>query len=190
MGRKWADGADGIGGEGMKIKQSTFYAFRILYRLDKGKNRVVTSKEIAEKEEYSWGMILKILRVMRQNGIVCAHQGRGEAGGGFSLKKKIEKITFLEIVRIMESVDLCANLDEASREKETQMFLTCSRMNEALETLFSQYTVRDLFEPGEAGCILDVAGGNKADHQCTVPLKNINPINPEPEPVLPMQGTG
>jgi len=172
----------------MKIKQSTFYAFRILYRIDKGKNRVVTSKEIAEKEGYSPGMILKILRVMGQNGIVCAHQGRGEAGGGFSLEKSIDEITFLEIVRIMEGVNICVNLDEASCEKETQMFVTCSRMNEALEALLSQYTVRDLFESGETGSLLDIPGGNRAGCQRPVPLNNINPINPEP--VLPMQGTG
>ena len=172
----------------MKIKQSTFYAFRILYRIDQGKNRVVTSKEIAEKEGYSPGMILKILRVMGQKGIVRAHQGRGEAGGGFSLEKSIDEITFLEIVKTMEDVDLCANLDETSREKETQMFLTCSQMNEALEALLSQYTVRDLFESGEAGCLLDIPRGNRAGCQCPVPLKNSNPINPEP--VLSMQGTG
>jgi len=146
----------------MKIKQSTFYAFRILYRIDKGKNRVVTSKEIAEKEGYSPGMILKILRVMGQSGIVRAHQGRGEAGGGFSLEKSIDEITFLEIVRIMEGVDLCANLDETSREKETQMFLTCSQMNEELESMLSRYTVRNLFESDKAGRLLDTDGGMKA----------------------------
>ena len=172
----------------MKIKQSTFYAFRILYRIDKGKDRVVTSKEIAEKEGYSPGMILKILRVMGQNGIVRAHQGRGEAGGGFSLEKSIDEITFLEIIRIMEGVDLSANLDATSREKETRMFLTCIRMNEELELLLSQYTVRDLFESGEAGRLLDAPGGNRPGCQRTVPLNNSNPI--DPEPVLPMQGTG
>jgi len=139
----------------MKIKQSTFYAFRILYRLYKGKGRVVTSREVAEKEELSPGVILKILRIMGQNGIVCAHQGRGEAGGGFSLEKNIDEITFLEIVKIMEGVDLCANMDAASRQKEMQMFWTSSRINEELEKLLSNYTARDLFEPDKAGSLLD-----------------------------------
>ena len=139
----------------MKIKQSTFYAFRILYRLYKGKGRVVTSREVAEKEELSPGVILKILRIMGENGIVCAHQGRGEAGGGFSLEKNIDEITFLEIVKIMEGVDLCANMDAASRQKEMQMFWTSSRINEELEKLLSNYTARDLFEPDKAGSLLD-----------------------------------
>jgi len=173
----------------MKIKQSTFYAFRILYRIDnRRKNRVVTSKEIAEKEAYSQGMTLKILRVMSQNGIVRAHQGRGKAGGGFSLEKSIDEITFLEVIRMMEGVDLSANLDEASCKKETPMFLICSRMNEELEVLLSKYTVRDLFESDQSGHLLDTDGGNRVGCQRTVPLKNINPINPAS--VLPMQVTG
>jgi len=155
----------------MKINQSTFYAFRILYRLDEGEGRVVTSKEIAEKEGYSTGMILKLLRIMGQEGIVYAHQGRGEAGGGFTLEKSIDEITFLELVRIMEGVDLCANIDAASRQKETRMFLTCSRLNEELKELLSQYTVRDLFESEEIGSLLDTGGGNRVGCPREHPLK-------------------
>jgi len=59
-----------IGGKDVKINQSTFYALKILYRLDEVKDRVVTSMEIAEKENYSAGMILKLLRKMGQDGIV------------------------------------------------------------------------------------------------------------------------
>jgi len=59
-----------IRGGDVKISQSTFYALRILYRLDEMKGRVVTSREIAEKEYYSVGMILKLLRNMGQDGIV------------------------------------------------------------------------------------------------------------------------
>ena len=130
----------------MKIKQSTFYAFRIIYRLDEAGSRVVTSREIAEKEDYSAGMVLKLLCAMRKGGLVSAHQGRGQASGGFTLEKEIDEITILEIVRIMEGVDICANLDETLRQKGTQMSLICSRMNEALAELLSRYTVRDLFE--------------------------------------------
>ena len=41
----------------------------------------------------------------------------------------------------MEGVDICANLDAAFRQKETQMFLIFSRVNEELEELLSKYTV-------------------------------------------------
>lgn len=140
----------------MKIKQSTFYTFRILRNLDKEKDRVLTSKEIGEIEGLSPGVILKLLRVMGQGGIVCAHQGRGDkGGGGFSLTKSIDEITVLEVLKTMEGVDICTNLDAVSRKKETQMFRTFNQLNEELEELLSKYTVRDLFESDAAGSLLD-----------------------------------
>lgn len=63
----------------MKIKQSTFDAIRILCRIHKEQNDVVTSREIAEKEELSPGVTLKILRDLSHTGMVHAHQGRGRA---------------------------------------------------------------------------------------------------------------
>jgi len=45
----------------MNIKQTTLDAFRIIGRLHKTQDRVVTSREIAEKEELSQGVILRIL---------------------------------------------------------------------------------------------------------------------------------
>lgn len=140
----------------MKIKKSTFYAFRILHRIDKGKGRVITSKEIAEKEELSQGVTLKILRVMEQAGIVRAHQGRGDGcGGGFSLLESIDKITVLDMLKILEGTNICTNIDTKSGQNETQMFWVCSKINEELEAMLSKYTVRNLFESDEAGSLLD-----------------------------------
>jgi len=155
----------------MKIKQSTFYAFRIMYRLDEAGSRVVTSREIAEKEDYSAGMVLKLLCALKKGGLVSAHQGRGQASGGFRLEKDIDEITILEIVRIMEGVDICANFDETLRQKGTQMTLICSRLNEELAELLSSYTVRDLFEFDRTGDHLDTGGGKKVGRQRTDPLK-------------------
>jgi len=138
---------------------------------------VVTSKEIAEKEGFSAGVILKVLRVLGQSGIVCAHQGRGEASGGFTLEKSIDKITVLEVVKTMEGVDICENLDAVSRQKEMQMFLICSRMNEKLEKLLSKYTIRDLFGFDEAGYRMDKQD-DLSVHDSPEYIKPINPGYP------------
>lgn len=135
----------------MKINQSTFFAFRILYRLYQGKDRMVTSKEIAEMEELSQGVVLKILQKLSRVGICYVQQGRGAVCGGFTLAKSIDEITVFEILKTMEGVDICINLDAAYRKKEKQMFLVCSRMNDELEELLSKYTVRSLFESDKAG---------------------------------------
>lgn len=131
----------------MKIKQSTFHALRILYRIHREEERVITSKEIAETEEISQGVIIKIARVLVQDGMLCAHQGRGQICGGFSLQKSIDEITMAEVMKVMEGIDICSKLDEISRKKGTLLFQACSQMNTDLEELFSKYTIRDLFEP-------------------------------------------
>lgn len=133
----------------MKIKQSTFYAFRILCRLDKEKNRVVTSKTIAEEEALSQGMTLKILQIMGHGGIVYSHQGRDEISGGFSLAKSIDNITVFDVVRVLEGADICENLDRAFDSKEEQIFSQCSQINEEVEKLLSKYTIRSLFNNDE-----------------------------------------
>lgn len=133
----------------MKVKQTTFYAMRILYRIHKEEERTVTSKEIAEKEKISQGVTLKLLRELANAGIVRACQGRGKICGGFLLAKSIDDITMLEIVKIFEGVDVSANLARVPQEKGKLLFQVCEKLNLDLEKLFSEYTIRSLFEAGE-----------------------------------------
>lgn len=130
----------------MRIKQTTFYAMRILYQIHEGEASVVTSKEIAEKEEISQGVILKILRELSHAGIVQVYQGRGKICGGFSLAKSIDDITLADIIEVLEGMDIGVNLDEASHGKESSLQRACDQINAYLEQLFSIYTLRQLLE--------------------------------------------
>lgn len=134
----------------MKIKQTTFYAMRILCRIYKEQNKVVTSKEIAEKEETSQGVTLKILRKLSQAGIVQAHQGRGQSCGGFSLTRSIEHITMADVIVALEGMDISENLDRDFREKAKALNRMCDQINEYLGKLFSDYSIRDLLESDES----------------------------------------
>lgn len=130
----------------MRIKQTTFYAIRILYRLHREKTNLVTSKYIAKKEEISQGVILKILRVLSHAGIVKVHQGRGQISRGFALAKSIDDITMADIMGAMEGMDVGVNLEEASNEQEASLHQVCEQINERLEQLFSTYSLRQLLE--------------------------------------------
>lgn len=133
----------------VKIKQTTFAAMRILGRIHKEEVGVVTSKKIAEKEELSQGVTLRILRELSHAGIVQVHQGRGQVCGGFSLTKSIDDITLADIMVVLEGMDIGANLDEASREKEASLHRVCDQIDEYLEQLFSRYSIRQMLESGE-----------------------------------------
>jgi len=132
----------------MKIKQSTFYAFRILYRIHLEEDRITTSKEIAEKEGISQGVTLKTARVLARAGMLHTHQGRGQVCGGFSLAKSIDEITMAEVTKVLEGLDIRINLDESSRKREGALCQACSEINIYLEELLSQYSIRTLFEGG------------------------------------------
>lgn len=137
----------------MKIKQTTFCAMRILWRIHQEQKKVVTSKEIAEREEASTGVTLKILRELSRAGILHVHQGRGQVCGGFSLAKSIDDIKMVNVIVALEGLDIGVNLDEASRGKEKNLDRTCNQINEHLEELFSKYSIRYLFEPDEQGIV-------------------------------------
>lgn len=131
----------------MKIKQTTFNAMRILCRIHMEENKVVTSKEIAEKEEISQGVTSKILRELSHADMLHAHQGRGQNCGGFSLAKNIDQITIADVIVAMEGMDISENLDKASCKKAKALNLVCDQINEELRKVFSGYSIRYLLEP-------------------------------------------
>lgn len=124
---------------------------RILCRIHREANNVVTSKKIAEKEELSPGVVLKILRQLSAAGIVHAYQGRGEVCGGFSLARSIDDITMADIIVALEGMDIGENLDEASGKKVKALDQACNQINEELMKLFSGYGIVYLLESNDWG---------------------------------------
>jgi len=133
----------------MKIKQTTFYALLAIHRIYLEGRQIITSVELAEKENISHGVMIKTLRVLTHAGILHVHQGRGNVCGGYSLAKRIDEITLLDIIDIMEQVNICKNIATGNREREAQLFCKFSQINESLKEEFSKYTIQDLFVSGD-----------------------------------------
>jgi len=129
----------------MKIKQTTFYALKAIRRIYLENEEILTSNIIAEKEKLSQGVLLRLLRILDRAGILCVHQGRGIVSGGFSLAKSIDEITLLDVVKVVEDVDICKNLDEAVGRQDALLFDHCREINNHIQEEFSRYTIRDLF---------------------------------------------
>ena len=124
----------------MKIKKTTFYALKVIYRIHLEDKAVVTSNEIAEKEHLPYGVALKVMQMLKDSGILRVYQGRGTVSGGFSLNRQIDDITLLDVVDTMENVDICENLEE-----EEALMHKCRQINEHLREEFSKHTIQDLF---------------------------------------------
>jgi Predicted transcriptional regulator len=86
----------------MKINLMTDYAVRVICSIYKSDKGTITSNYMSKTEEISHGVLMKVLRELRENEIVASHQGRGEIAGGYTLKKSIKEITVLDIIEIME----------------------------------------------------------------------------------------
>jgi len=131
----------------MKIKQVTFYALWALRNIYLDDAEIVTSNVIAEKENISQGVLLRILRLLSKQGIVEAHQGRGNVCGGFSLSKSIEDITLLEVIEAMEGeIDIYRNIQLPFREPDALLNKTFGTINQNLRNEFAKRTVRDVFK--------------------------------------------
>lgn len=133
----------------MKIKQSTFYALRLIYRTYAEDAVVITSVELAEKEKISQGVTMKILRELARAGMMEVHQGRGQICGGFSLAKGIDKITLFDVIMVFEGLDICEKIGEPFFKEKDGLTRMCIQINEQLKEIFLKYTIQDLFESSE-----------------------------------------
>lgn len=85
----------------MKLKNEIEYVFRILNYLSlQNPNRVVTSNEIAEKENIPHLFSIRVLKKMEKKGLLKIYKG---AAGGYKLNKDPKEITLKDAVEAIET---------------------------------------------------------------------------------------
>ena len=84
----------------MRLKNEVEDVFRILLYLSRyGKERIISSTEISEKEQIPHLFSLRILKKMEKAGLVSIQKG---AKGGYSLKKDPKDITLKTAIECIE----------------------------------------------------------------------------------------
>lgn len=86
----------------MRLKMTTDYAIRIIRTIYMEEGEIVTTATISEKEHISQGVIMKILKLLRDANLVSSHQGRGDISGGFSLNRELKEMTLYDVIIVME----------------------------------------------------------------------------------------
>ncbi|MEA4826446.1 RrF2 family transcriptional regulator [Clostridium sp. JNZ J1-5] len=80
----------------MRITQEADYALRVvLYLCKLGYGEKIEAKHIAEHEHVPIRFLLKLLRKLKQAGIVDSYRG---VNGGYTLNKYPEDITFKDVI--------------------------------------------------------------------------------------------
>lgn len=84
----------------MKITQEVDYALRVVLYLSKlGFGEKLEARVISEEENIPIRFLLKLLRKLRQAGIVESFRG---VNGGYALSKQPEDITFKDVIQAID----------------------------------------------------------------------------------------
>ena len=131
----------------MKISKKTEYAIKTLCFLDRNKKRLVSTREIGEREKISPYFLEKILSVLSKNKIVGVKKGRQ---GGYYLLLPLKKINLLKIVFLFEKNKKIVECLEKNKKCQLEAFC-CLRdffrkLNNFFEKKFKQITLKEIIE--------------------------------------------
>ena len=101
----------------MKINLMTDYAVRVICSIYKSEKGILTSNHISRVEGIPHGVLMKVLRQLRESEIIKSHQGRGELVGGYTLGVAAKNITVLDIIEIMEGAIVLENIRNKKNNK-------------------------------------------------------------------------
>ncbi len=83
----------------MNITRETDYALRVVYLLSKAKDgEKISASQISKIEKIPSQFLLKILRKLRQGGLIKSYMG---VKGGYTLKKDPEDISLKDVIEII-----------------------------------------------------------------------------------------
>lgn len=83
----------------MQFNATTDYAFRVALHLACNEGRVVSRREISEKNHVTTMFLQKIMAALMEAGLVTSYRG---ASGGFTLSRPASEVTLLDVLEAME----------------------------------------------------------------------------------------
>ncbi|MEO0290404.1 MAG: Rrf2 family transcriptional regulator [candidate division WOR-3 bacterium] len=92
----------------MRIKRETDYAIRTILYMSQNNKKIYSVKEISQKTLVPKEFLSKIIQKLKKNRILKSIRG---IKGGYSLTKKPEEISLLDIILIFEkslAMNICA----------------------------------------------------------------------------------
>ena len=134
----------------MGINKMTYYAFQIIKCIYENEfiHEMKTSiGTISEKENITNGMVVKVLSILRGNGIVESHRG---VNGGYSLCEDTTSISLLKIMEIMQGeIEYNPSLnreDPAIYQNLDTVHLTLEHVNESIKSFLNNITLKEMFD--------------------------------------------
>ena len=130
----------------MQLTMTTDYALRCMMYLA-GKEEVSSSPEIGEAVGINKMFVQKVLRVLRDAGVVSSTHG---GTSGYRLAKKPEEIVLLDIILLFEKtmkINRCLELKGCCERYETcPLHAYYTEVQKTLEDYFGRDTLQDVID--------------------------------------------
>ncbi len=131
----------------LKINKKVEYALMALkYISDKEETRLVSAREICDEFQTPFDTTAKVMQVMNNHGVLKSVKG---IKGGYSLLRPLEKISYMELVQMIEGKD---ELGKAcfSVKGKCELFEKCNivtpveQLNQKLNSYLMTLTLNEL----------------------------------------------
>lgn len=133
----------------MKLTSKARYGMKICYELGKRQDSGLSTPEIALITGYSVKYIEKLMKHLKQAGIVKAERG---ASGGYKLARAAEDITLGEIIRPLEDnleIVKCIN-NSCTAEQMCPSHGVWKKLYNGINNLLDSMTLKEIIEDSNA----------------------------------------
>lgn len=132
----------------MQLNKTTDYAIRIVIYLAIT-NELTVAKEISDKMAIPQNYIIKIMKKLKDAGIIETYSG---VKGGYKLKKSADEISLLDIIEIMEKtikINRCLEENTYCSRRETDkcpIYRYYELIQRELENNFKKITIKNCID--------------------------------------------
>jgi len=132
----------------IKINRKIEYALMALKLMDqRGPGELTTGREVCETFHTPSDTTAKVMQAMGRAGILSSVQG---IKGGYTLKKDLNTLTFLELSEVLEGKQYIVSCSMSTEQCELNEYCNIQtpmrNLNHKLLSFFSSISVRDLFQ--------------------------------------------
>jgi Rrf2 family protein len=128
----------------IKINRKVEYALMVLKLMkDKEASELTTAREVCDRFDTPFDTTAKVMQLMNNAGILHSHKG---VKGGYSLSKDLSRVTYMELVELIEGKSFMMDCHEGPCELigKCNISQPIKRLNDYLINIFNALTLNEL----------------------------------------------